>query len=38
MDLKEIGWETMNWIHMVGSSESGRDLRVPENAENFLRS
>lgn len=44
MDLKEMGWETELDSHgspqgpVAGSSECGKDLQVPENAENFFRS
>jgi hypothetical protein len=29
MDLRETGWEGMDWIHPAGFCENGNELRVP---------
>jgi hypothetical protein len=34
MDLREIEWDSMNWIYLV----QVMNLRVPYNAEKFLNS
>jgi len=41
--LKEIGWESMDWMHLVQDRYEGRvhvntamGLRVPQKAKNFL--
>jgi hypothetical protein len=43
MDLREIGWECMDWIDLAQKKDQWRalantlmNLRVPYNAENFL--
>jgi hypothetical protein len=43
MDVREIGWEGVNWMHLVQVRYQWRTLlnmkmklRVPENAGNFL--
>jgi hypothetical protein len=43
MDLREIGWEVMDWIHLVQDRDQRRglvetviNLRVPRKEGNFL--
>jgi hypothetical protein len=43
MDLREIGWDGMDWIDLAQDRDQWRalvntamNLRVPYNAENFL--
>jgi hypothetical protein len=43
MDLREIGWDGMDWIDLAHDRDQWRalvntvmNLRVPENAGNFL--
>jgi hypothetical protein len=43
IDLKEIGWDGMNWIYLAQDRDQGRalvstmmNLRVPENVGKFL--
>jgi hypothetical protein len=43
MDLREIGWGDINWIHLVQTRDQWRalvdmvmNLRVPSNAGKFL--
>jgi len=43
MDLREIGWEFVDWMHLTQDRDQWRDLvniimnlRVPLNAGNFL--
>jgi hypothetical protein len=43
MDLKEIGWDGMDWIDLAQDRDQSRplvntvmNLPVPQNAENFL--
>jgi hypothetical protein len=45
MDRHEVGWEVMYWIDLAQDRERWRavenavmDLRVPQNAGNFLAS
>jgi hypothetical protein len=45
MDLREIGWEDMDWMHLGQDKDQRRalvntviNLRVPLKAENFLTS
>jgi len=45
MDLREIGWEVMDWMHLAQDRVQWRDLVkmslkfwVPYNAVNFLTS
>jgi hypothetical protein len=45
MDLQEVGWWGMDWIHMARVRDSWRalvsavmNLRIPKNGENFLTS
>jgi hypothetical protein len=45
MDLREIGWGSMDWIDLAQDRDKWRalvnmvmNLRVPENAEKFLSS
>jgi hypothetical protein len=45
MDLREIGWDGMEWIHLAQDSDQWRalvntvmNLRVPQNAGKFLSS
>jgi hypothetical protein len=45
MDLKEIGWGGIDWIHLAQDSDQWRilvntvmNLRVPENVGSFLSS
>jgi hypothetical protein len=45
MDLREIGWEDVDWIHLVEDRDQWRALvntimnhRVPRKAGNFLTS
>jgi hypothetical protein len=43
MDLREIGWDGVDWIDLAQDRDQWRtlvstvmNLRVPQNAENFL--
>jgi hypothetical protein len=43
VDLREIGWDNMDWIHLTHNEDQWRDLvnmemslRFPLNAEKFL--
>jgi hypothetical protein len=43
MDLREIGWDGVDWIDLAQDRDQWRalvntvmNLRVPKNAENFL--
>jgi hypothetical protein len=43
VDLREIGWGGMDWIHLAQDGDQWRslvntamNLRVPQNVENFL--
>jgi hypothetical protein len=43
MDLRDIGWEDLDWIHLAQDRDQWRDvvntvmnLRVPKKVENFL--
>jgi hypothetical protein len=43
MDLREIGWDGVDWIDLAQDSDQWRalvntvmNLRVPQNTENFL--
>jgi hypothetical protein len=45
MDLKDIGWDGMDWIDLAQDRDQWRDLvntvmnlRVPQNPEKFLNS
>jgi hypothetical protein len=45
MDLKETGWEVVDWIHLAQDMDHWRavmyiimNLRFPQNAGNFLSS
>jgi hypothetical protein len=45
MDLKEVGWEGVDWIHLAQDTDQWRavvntvtNLRVPQNSGNFLTS
>jgi hypothetical protein len=45
MDLREIGWDGMDWIDLVQNKDQWRalvstimNIRVPKNAGNFLSS
>jgi len=45
MDLREVGWEGADWIHLTQDRGQWRavvntvmNLRVPKNAGNFLTS
>jgi hypothetical protein len=45
MDLREIGWDDMDWIHVAQDRDQWRalvntviHLRIPQNVENFLSS
>jgi hypothetical protein len=45
MDLREVGWEGVDWIHLVQDRDQWRalvktvmNLRVPGKARNFLSS
>jgi hypothetical protein len=45
MDLREIGWDGIDWIEMAQNRDQWRallntviNLRVPQNAGNFLSS
>jgi hypothetical protein len=42
-DLREIGWEIVNWVHVAQDNDQWRalentvmNLRVPLKGENFL--
>jgi len=45
VDLKEIGWEGMDWVHLACDKDKRQTAlntvmksRIPQNAENFWKS